>query len=393
MEVLELFSPKSINASKHIRDEEISSLIHDVFEDCKVMFYIFFKEGKPTNMRTRLFDTSMNMMTRLLFGKRYFGLKISNKKNDEFKDTILKELAIIGIFNIGDFVPLLKPFDLQGIITQSKQLRLKVDQIFDEMIQDRLKQNGLNDSKDFLGAMLSLPKTHGFGDRLGDNTIKAVLNGVMQAGTDTIAITTEWALAELLRHPQFAKKAREELDDVVGLERVVNESDIPQLKYLHAIVKETFRLHPPVPLLLPRENIKGCEVGGYQIPPKTRLYVNAWAIHRDPSIYENPLEFNPERFVRSNVDLKGKDFELLPFGSGRRVCPGFPFGFITVQMELARILHSFTLSLPKGENLQDMDMTEVYSITAPKAISLHVVATARLPLHLYVAPQFTICGN
>ncbi len=127
-------------------------------------------------MRTRLFDTSMNMMTRLLFGKRYFGLKLSNKKNDEFKDIILKQLAIIGIFNIGDFVPLLRPFDLQGITTQSKQLRLKIDQIFDEMIQDRLKQNGLNDSKDFMGVMLSLPKTHGFGDRLGDNTIKAILN-------------------------------------------------------------------------------------------------------------------------------------------------------------------------------------------------------------------------
>jgi cytochrome P450 len=168
MEVLELFSPKSLIASKHVRDEEISSLMHDVFEDCK--------EGKPTNMRTRLFDTSMNMMTRVLFGKRYFGLKLSNKKNDEFKDVILKQLAIAGNFNIGDFVPLLRPFDFQGIITQSKQLRLKVDQIFDEMIQDRLKQNGLNDSKDFLSAMLSLPKTHGFGDRLGDNTIKAVLN-------------------------------------------------------------------------------------------------------------------------------------------------------------------------------------------------------------------------
>jgi hypothetical protein len=124
----------------------------------------------------RLFDTSMNLMTRLLFGKRYFGLKICNKKNDEFKDNILKQLAIVGIFNISDFVPLLKPFDLQGITKQSKQLRLKIDKIYDEMIQDRLKQNGLNDSKDFLGAMLSLPKTHGFGDRLGDNTIKAILN-------------------------------------------------------------------------------------------------------------------------------------------------------------------------------------------------------------------------
>ncbi len=127
-------------------------------------------------MRTRLFDTSMNMMTRLLFGKRYFGLKLSNKKSEEFKDIILKQLAILGIFNIGDFVPLLRPFDLQGITSQVKKLRLKIDQFFDEMIQDRLKQNGLNDSTNFLNAMLSLPKTHGFGDRLGDNTIKAILN-------------------------------------------------------------------------------------------------------------------------------------------------------------------------------------------------------------------------
>ncbi|CAM6019190.1 unnamed protein product [Sphagnum balticum] len=385
MEVLQLFCPKSINASKHIRDEEISSLMHDVFEDCK--------EGKPTNMRTRLFDTSMNMMTRLLFGKRYFGLKLSNKKSEEFKDIILKELAIIGIFNIGDFVPLLRPFDLQGITSQSKKLRLKIDQFFDEMIQDRLKQNGLNDSKDFLNAMLSLPKTHGFGDRLGDNIIKAIFNESILAGTDTTATTTEWAIAELLKHPQFAQKAQEELDGVVGFERVVDESDIPQLKYLQAIVKETFRLHPPTPLLLPHENIEGREVGGYHIPPKTLLYVNAWAIHRDSSIYENPLEFNPERFVGSNIDLKGKDFQLLPFGSGRRVCPGRPFGLITVQMELARFLHTFTFKLPKGESSQDMDMTEVFSLTTPKAIPLHVVATARLPLHLYVAPQFTTCGN
>jgi cytochrome P450 len=215
----------------------------------------------------------------------------------------------------------------------------------------------------------------------------------MLAGTDTTATTTEWAIAELLKHPQFAQKAQEELDDVVGFERVVDESDIPQLKYLQAIVKETFRLHSPAPLLLPHENIEAREVGGYHIPPKTLLYVNVWAIHRDSSIYENPLEFNPERFVGSNIDLKGKDFQLLPFGSGRRVCPGLPFGLISVQMELARFLHSFTLSLPKGESSQDMDMSEVFSLTTPKAISLHVVATARLPLHLYVAPQFTTCGN
>ncbi len=154
-------------------------------------------------------------------------------------------------------------------------------------------------------------------------------------------------------------------------------------------MKETFRLHPLAPLLLPHENIKGREVGGYHIPPKTLLYVNVWAIHRYSFTYENPLEFNLERFVGSNIDLKGKDFQLLSFGYGRRVCPCFPFGLITVQMELVRFLHSFTLRLPRGESSQDMDMSEFFSITTPKAIPLHVVATTRLPLHLYVAPQFT----
>jgi len=215
------------------------------------------------------------------------------------------------------------------------------------------------------------------------------------ASTDTTVTTIEWALAKLLKHPQFAQKAQEELDDVVGFECVVDENDIPQLKYLQAIaiVKETFCLHPPAHLLLPHENIDGCEVGGYHIPFKTLLYVNVWAINRNPSIYENPLEFNLERFVGSNIDLKGKDFQLLPFGSGQRVCPSFPFGLITIQMELTRFLHSFTLRLPKGESSQDMDMSEVFSITTPKAIPLHLVTTAHLPLHLYVAPQFTICGN
>jgi cytochrome P450 len=158
-------------------------------------------------------------------------------------------------------------------------------------------------------------------------------------------------------------------------------------------MKETFRLHPHAPLLLSRENIEGREIGGYNIPPKTLLHVNVWAIHRDSFIYENPLEFNPERFVGSNIDLKGKNFELFPFGYGQRVRPGSLFGLITVQMELVRFLHNFTLRLPKGESSQDMDMSEVFCLTTPKTIPLHVVITAHLPLHLYVAPQFTTCDN
>ncbi len=215
----------------------------------------------------------------------------------------------------------------------------------------------------------------------------------MAVGSDTSAITTEWALAELLKHPKFMKKIQDELDDVVGHDRVVNESDIPQLKYLQVVVKETFRLHPPVPLMLPHESIKACDIKGYHIPPKTRILVNVWAIHRDSSIYENPFDFNPERFVGTTIDLKGNDFQLLPFGSGRRMCPGLSLGLTLMQMQLARLLHCFTWKLPNGENIQDIDMGEVFGLTTPKAIPLDVIATSRLPLHFYVSSQLANCGD
>jgi cytochrome P450 len=222
------------------------------------------------------------------------------------------------------------------------------------------------------------------------NSFLWYMQDMICAGTDTSATAVEWALVELLRHPEAMKKAQAELDDVIGSERVVDEGDIHELKYLQDIVKETFRLHPSLPLLLPHESIGDCTVGGYVIPAKTRIFVNAWAVHRHPSAYQQkPLEFNPSRFVGSQIDVKGLDFQLLPFGSGRRMCPGLPLGLIMVQLELARLLHSFTWKLPAGQDPKDIDMDEILGVTAPKAIPLHVVATARLPLHLYTAPGTT----
>ncbi|KAH8938073.1 hypothetical protein BDL97_16G063300 [Sphagnum fallax] len=205
----------------------------------------------------------------------------------------------------------------------------------------------------------------------------------LMAGSETFTTTVEWAFAELLKHPEVMKKAQDELDDVVGHQRIVDEKDVPQLKYLQAIVKETFRLHPPVPTLIPHENFESCEVGGYHVSAKSMILVNLWAIHRDPCAYENPLDFNPERFVGSVIDVKGNDFQLLPFGSGRRICPALSLGLIMVQIYLARLLHSFVWKLPKEENIEELDMSEKSSLTAPKAIPLQVIPNARLPFHLY----------
>jgi len=197
----------------------------------------------------------------------------------------------------------------------------------------------------------------------------------------------EWALVELIRHPNVLKKVQDELDDVVGQERVVDENDIPRLKYLQAVLKETFRLHPPTPLLMPHESREACEIGGYHIPAKTPIFVNVWAVHRHPSAYENPFDFNPERFVENLIDVKGMDFQLLPFGSGRRMCPGLNYGLLMVQIELAKLLHCFMWTLPKGQNPQDIDMGEIFGVSIPKKIPLQVVANVRLPLHLYASKK------
>ena len=210
------------------------------------------------------------------------------------------------------------------------------------------------------------------------------------AGTDTTTSTSEWAMAEVLRNPTLLKNARLDLDNVVGLNRLVRlvqESDIPQLKYIQAIVKETFRLHPTVPLLAPHESINATKAFGYDIPAKTRLFMNVWAIGRDPTVWEKPLEFVPERFLagaaHEATDFQGQHFELIPFGAGRRQCPGIAFGSIVVHLMVANLLHAFDWSFPDGMTPDQLDMSEGLGLTPPLVNSLIAVAKPRLASHLY----------
>lgn len=382
---VELFTLKRLEASKHIRDEELSWLVHEIFEICK--------DGQPVNLRTSLSSAVMNVVTRLLIRKRYFSTDHTDDDSQEFKELSVKVMNLCGVFNISDYVPFLKPFDIQGLVPQFKQTSSQMDRVFDRVIQEHVKDKSKSDeSKDFLDVLLSLPGVDGVSDRLDDITIKAVFNDILVGGTETITTTVEWALVQLLKHPGIIKKAQDELNEVVGHERVVDERDIPQLKYFQAVVKETLRLHPAGPLLLPHESREACEVGGYHVPAKTRIFVNVWAVHRHPSAYENPLDFNPERFLGSALDTKGMDFQLLPFGSGRRICPGMNFGLLMVQIILAKLLHTFTWMLPGEESPEDIDMGEVFGVTIPKAIPLQVVASARLPLHSYATETLTQCS-
>lgn len=179
------------------------------------------------------------------------------------------------------------------------------------------------------------------------------------AGTDTTASVLEWAIAELARNPTIMKKAQEEIREVVGKKSKIDSDDIVKMEYLKSVIKESLRVHPPAPLLLPRETSEMVKLGGYCIPSKTRVFFNVWAIQRDPKIWENPEEFIPERFMNNPVDFKGQECHFLPFGGGRRICPGMNFAFASIEYVLANLLHSFDWKLPDDSMMaQDVDMSE-----------------------------------
>lgn len=198
------------------------------------------------------------------------------------------------------------------------------------------------------------------------------------AGTDTSSITIEWAFAELLSNPPILKRAQLELDEVIGRERRLEESDIPKLPYLQAICKEVLRKHATTPLNLPHLSNEACEIDGYYIPKGTALLVNIYAIGRDPDVWENPLEFNPERFLSgkgAKIDVKGTDFELMPFGAGRRICAGKYLGMLFVESILGTLIHAFDWKVPDGE---EVDMEESHGLTLQKTNSIAAFASPRL---------------
>jgi typhasterol/6-deoxotyphasterol 2alpha-hydroxylase len=186
-----------------------------------------------------------------------------------------------------------------------------------------------------------------------------------------------------VKKPEIFKKATEELDRVIGKDRWVEEKDIANLPYVYAIAKETMRLHPVAPFLVPREAREDCKVDGYDIPKGTIVLVNTWTIARDSEVWENPYEFMPERFLGKDIDVKGHDFELLPFGAGRRMCPGYPLGIKVIQTSLANLLHGFNWRLPNNVKKEDLNMEEIFGLSTPKKIPLEIVVEPRLADHLY----------
>ncbi|CAN0872297.1 Cytochrome P450 83B1 [Linum grandiflorum] len=277
-----------------------------------------------------------------------------------------------------------KPFNLSDAMTSLTSTiicrvafgKREFDAFYQEVIDEHLDPNRAKPKQeDILDVLLQIWKDRSFKVQLTFDNIKAILMNVFIGGTDTSAAAVVWAMTYLMKNPIKMRKAQEEVRCAIGKKGFVNEQDIQQLSYLKAVVKETMRLQPAVPFLVPRESIENCNLGGYVIPAKTVIYLNAWAIGRDPEAWgENPEEFKPERFIGNSIDVKGVDFELIPFGGGRRICPGIHMGLSTVELSLANLLYAFDWEMPTGVKSEDLDMEISPGLAMHKKNALCLIA-------------------
>ncbi|XP_004512940.1 cytochrome P450 CYP736A12-like [Cicer arietinum] len=299
---------------------------------------------------------------------------------------LIKEITTLGgKVNFGDYVPWFRILDLQGLRRSFKRTSKAIDKMLEKIINEKEQsfnaQNGSH--KDFIVILLSMmdqpTDPNDEQNHIIDRTnIKAIILDMISAAFDTSTTVILWVLSELLRNPKVMKKIQDELNNVVGVKKLVEEIDLVKLKYLDMVIKESFRLHPVIPLIA-RESIKDIIINGYHIEKNSRILINTWAIGRDPKIWSDNVDvFYPERFIDNNIDIKGYNFEILPFGSGRRGCSGMNLGLVSVKFIIAQLVHCFNWELPKGMSIEELDMTEQFGLTVTRATHLFAVPKYRL---------------
>ncbi|XP_043691388.1 flavonoid 3',5'-hydroxylase 1-like [Telopea speciosissima] len=339
--------------------------------------------GEPVVVPEMLTYAMANMIGKIILSRRVF--EINGEESNEFKDMVVELMTSAGLFNIGNFIRSIAWMDLQGIEGRMKKLHKKWDSLITKMIKEHEASAQERKGKpDFLDVVFA-NQGNSEGERLSDINIKALLLNLFSAGTDTSSSIIEWALTEMMKNPTIFQKAHAEMDEAIGRNRRLQESDIQKLPYLQAICKETFRKHPSTPLNLPRISTEACEVNGYYIPKNTRLSVNIWGIGRDPNVRENPIDFTPERFLsgrNAKIDPRGNDFELIPFGAGRRICAGTRMGIVLVEYILGTHIHSFDWKIPMGTEIK---MDEAFGIVLQKAVPLSAMVIPRLAPNAYTA--------
>ncbi|KAL5818373.1 hypothetical protein ACOSQ4_022215 [Xanthoceras sorbifolium] len=364
---LELLSNVKINSFKSMRKEELDLLIEYVKEAAL--------SGIAVDLSAKVGALSADMTCRMLFGKKYM-----EKEFDErgFKAVTDETMELLATLNLADYIPQIASLDLKGLRKRMKAVAKVFDVFFEKVIDEHVQSMDENRTKDFVDLMLSFMGSEETDYRIDRDHVKTIILDILTAAMDTSAATIEWTLSELIKHPRIMKKVQNELENVVGRDKMVEESELDNLEYLDMVIKESLRFHPVAPLLLPHESREDCIVNGFYIPKKSRIFINAWAIGRDPAVWNDPDNFYPERFVGSNIDLRGHDFQLIPFGSGRRSCPGMQLGLTVVRLVVAQLIHCFNWELPDRMDATELDMIEHFGIVTSRAKHLSAIPTYRL---------------
>ncbi|KAF5933244.1 hypothetical protein HYC85_029415 [Camellia sinensis] len=482
--VLHLLSNKRVQSFRNVREEETALMIE------QIKHYSSSSSSSLVNLTDMFVTLTNNIVCRVALGRKYGGTKGGRR----FKELLAMLGELLGVFNVGDYIPWLAWMNrINGLDAKVENLFKEMDEFLEGVVEehvDRRKREGSDsvnlgsESKhDFVDLLLQIQQENTDGSPIHRDTIKALIlrlkwpkwvladrplgrlagrppgrpdeslstavvtfvdcdcqlsrwmtprmfagttgkepikgrcpldpleltgqldprqgacpwtrqrevppgplqadrlarsltySDMFVAGTDTIFTTMEWTMAELLKHPQIMKKLQNDVRKIAKGKLNITEDDLENMYYLKAVIKESLRMHPPAPLLVPRESIQDVKVMDYDIVAGTQVIVNAWAIARDPLSWEDPEEFRPERFLNSSIDFKGHNFEFIPFGAGRRGCPGTLFAMNVDELALASVVHKFNLSLPDGASGEDLDMTEAAGLTIHKKNPLIVIPT------------------
>ncbi|XP_058082393.1 cytochrome P450 CYP82D47-like [Magnolia sinica] len=378
MVTLELLSSRRIDMFKKIWIAEID-------RSMKELHGLLVKNNlNPVKVEMKQWfgELAFNVVGMMIARKRYFGTTASLTDVEEarrFRKAMAEVIYLLGVFVVSDVLPFLKWIDFLGQKRAMKRLAKEMDSILVSWLEEhreRRRSGSVEGEHDFMDVMISCMDDAQLSNYDPDTVIKATCEALIIAGSDTTTASLTWALCLLLNNRDVLKKAKDELDIHVGRDREVDECDINNLVYLQAIVKETLRLYPSAPVSVPHEATEDCQIGGFHVPASTRLFVNLWKLHRDPDVWSDPSKFQPERFIggHADVDFKGQRLEYIPFGAGRRSCPGYALALKILHLTLARLLHDFDITTP---NDAPVDMSEGIGLTLLKATQMEVILTPR----------------
>ncbi|XP_076946430.1 cytochrome P450 CYP82D47-like [Bidens hawaiensis] len=375
----ELLSNSRLEKLTHVQVFELENSIKSMHELWRTK-----KDGQGkvlVEMKKWFGELNMNIMLKVVASKRYTG---SDTEDDQemlnYREVISEWFQYLGQFVAADALPFLDWLDLGGYKKTMKRVARELDSLVGKWLEEHRRKRSSGDAievNDIIDGLIQVVEDDDVAGYNADTIIKATSATLIAGGSDTTTVMLTWTLTLLLNNRYALRKAQEELDTKVGKDRQVNESDIKNLVYLQAIIKETLRLYPATFLNAPRVFTKDCIIAGYHVPKGTWLIINTWKLHRDPKIWSDPCEFKPERFLSPNhmgLDVKGTNFELIPFGVGRRRCPGIGLADQTLHIVLATLLQKFDLSTP---NAAPVDMSAIAGLTNAKATPLEVLISPR----------------